>query len=138
MQPCHDDRMSDDDAAHNKPAGGEDRFTMDPEKVIWELARQLVSNQRSYAQFSHAAETARRLPDSPEVRKVVADFQSLQRSWHAEALPSIIASMQVAIEVLDTFGPGVTDVSDDIDAMVWNNKYFVWAKELAAGSPSAQ
>jgi hypothetical protein len=37
-------------------------------------------------------------------------------------LPSIIASMQPAIEVLDTFGPGRTNVDDEIYAMVFNNK----------------
>jgi hypothetical protein len=44
LQACHDSHMSDDDGTRQKPPGGEDRFTMDPEKVIWELARQLVSN----------------------------------------------------------------------------------------------
>jgi hypothetical protein len=126
--------MSDEGARQN-PAGAEDRFTMDPEKVIWELARQLVGGQRSYAYFSRAAQAARRRPDSAEVRKVVADFENLERGWHAETLPSIIASMQLAIEVFDTFGPGLTDVSDEIEAMAFNNKYFVWVKELVPDSP---
>jgi hypothetical protein len=120
-----------DDGAPQKPADAEGRFTMDPERVIWELARQLVDSQRSYAYFSRAAQEARQLPESAEVRKVVADFENLERSWHTETLPSIIASMKLAIEVLDTFGPGLTDVSDEIDAMVFNNKWFVWSKELA-------
>jgi hypothetical protein len=46
-------------------------------------------------------------------------------------LPSIVASMQLTIEVLDTFCPGRTNVDDEIDAMAFNNKYFVWAKEAA-------
>src|SRR5882757_9490007 len=120
--------MNDDDGAPQKPADAEARFTMDPEKVIWELARQLVDSQRSYARFSRAAQAARQLPETPEIRKVVTDFENLERSWHTETLPSIVASMQLAIEVLDTFGPGRTNVDDEIDAMVFNNKYFVWAK----------
>jgi hypothetical protein len=129
--------MSDEDGGRQKPAGAEGRFTMDPEKVIWELARQLVDGQRSYAHFSRAAQAARRLPESAAARKVVADFESIERSWHTAALPNIIASMQLAIEVLETFGPGRTDVADDIEAMVFNNKYFVWSKELAPAPFSA-
>jgi len=124
--------MSSDDAASQ-----ETHFVMDPEATLWTLARQLVSHQRTYAELRRSAETARRLPDSAELRRVVADFEALERSWHGETLPSIIASMQVAIEVWDTFGPGRTEVADDLEAAVWNNKYFVWVKELAGGAPPA-
>jgi hypothetical protein len=104
---------------------------MDPEKLIWDLARQLVDSQRSYAHFSRAAHAARRLPESAQARKVVTDFENLEQGWHTETLPSIIASIKLAIEVLDTFGPGLTDVTDEIEPMVFNNKWFVWSKELA-------
>ncbi|HEX7824495.1 MAG TPA: hypothetical protein VF477_06320 [Mycobacterium sp.] len=123
---------ADDGSGAPQNPSAEARFTMDPEKTLWELARHLVDSQRSYAQFSRAAQAARRLPDAPEVRKVVTDFETLERSWHTETLPAIIASMKLAIEVLDTFGPGLTDITDEIDAMVFNNKWFVWSKELTS------
>jgi hypothetical protein len=124
--------MSDDGGgAPQNPVGAEGRFAMDPEKALWDLARYLVSQQRAYAKFSHAAQAARQLPDIAEARKIVVDFENLERSWHTETLPGIIASMQLAIEVFDTFGTGPTTVTDEIDAMVFNNKWHVWSKELA-------
>ena len=120
--------MSPDDAMSQ-----ESHFAMDPEKTMWTLARQLVSGQRSVAQLHRSAEAAQRLPDSPELRNVAADCELLQRKWEGETLPSLVASMQLAIEVFDTFGSGLAQISDDLEAAAWNNKYFVWKNELAGG-----
>jgi hypothetical protein len=38
--------------------------------------------------------------------------------------------MRLAIEVFDTFGPGLARVDDDI-AAIWNNKFFVWRNEFS-------
>ena len=67
---------------------------------------------------------------------MVERADELRQSWFAEALPSIAAAMAVAIEVLDTFGPGYTTVKVEIDAELWNNKYFVWKDEFIDGNVS--
>ena len=33
-------------------------------------------------------------------------------------------------EAYDTFGPGMVRLDDPIEADIWNNKYFVWEREL--------
>ena len=38
--------------------------------------------------------------------------------------------MRLAIEVFDTFGPGLVRVDDDTDA-IWHNKSFVWLNEFS-------
>jgi hypothetical protein len=42
-----------------------------------------------------------------------------------------MAGMRLAIEVFDSNGPGITTISDPVEAAVYNNKYHVWAKELS-------
>lgn len=114
----------------------ETSFTMDPEQTLRNLARQLVSGQRTLVALQRSADAARRGPDSPELRKVTADLDALRRSWYAETLPHIMAGMQLALEVFDTSGPGEC-TSDGLDAAVWNNKFFVWVKELVDAGPAA-
>jgi hypothetical protein len=70
-------------------------------------------------------------PDAPEILGLLADLEKLRASWYAESLPSLVASMQLAIEVFDTNGPGVTTISDAVEAAAYNNKYYVWAEELS-------
>jgi hypothetical protein len=41
--------------------------------------------------------------------------------------------MRLALKVYDTFGPGMTRIDDPIEAGIWNNKYFVWERELCSG-----
>jgi hypothetical protein len=38
--------------------------------------------------------------------------------------------MKLALEVYDTFGRGMTRIPDPVEAAIWNNKYFVWEREL--------
>ena len=38
--------------------------------------------------------------------------------------------MRIAVEVYDTFGPGMIRIDDPIEVGIWNNKYFVWEGEL--------
>jgi len=38
--------------------------------------------------------------------------------------------MHLAIEVFDTFGPGLARVEDDT-AAIWKNKVFVWLNEFS-------
>jgi hypothetical protein len=123
--------VSDDDGANR-----ETRFVMDPEVVVWELARRLVAGQRTLAEGRRGADAARQLPDSPEAHKVVELFERNQHIWYAEMLPAIIANMRVAIEVFDTYGPGRAEVSDPFAAAAWNNKVYVYTKDLDGGPPS--
>jgi hypothetical protein len=121
--------MQDGDPPANDPDAV---FSMDPEATIWALARQLVEGQQTLAKlFAEARAAAAAVPDAPEILGLLADLEKLRASWYAESLPSLVASMQLAIEVFDTNGPGVTTISDAVEAAAYNNKYFVWAKELA-------
>ena len=126
--------MPDDDSA----ADAETVFEMDPDRTLVMLARNLVEGQRSMAalrrqtQVSAADETV----DPIQTRKVAAELAELERQWHRETLPSMVAAIQLALEVLDTFGPGRTRIDDPMDARIWNNKYFVWCAELAGPPPT--
>ncbi|WP_094287391.1 hypothetical protein [Mycobacterium lehmannii] len=111
-------------------------FSMAPQEVLWSLARQFVDGQRTIAQLTRTAHTIRNAAsDDPEAAEALADFDKTVNEWLTEALPSLAASMKVAIEVHETFGPGMTTVEDPTDAAIWNNKYFVWFKELGGQTP---
>ena len=43
----------------------------------------------------------------------------------------LTASMRLAIEVYDTFGPGRTVIADPVEAAIWNNKHHVWFTEYS-------
>lgn len=128
---CHDWQMSDD-----QPAGSADSvFSMDPQKALWSLARQFVDGQRVIAELTRTAHTVRNAAvDNPAAEKLLADYESTVERWLTEALPGLAASMQLTIEVYETFGAGLTRIEDPTDAAIWNNKYFVWVKELGARS----
>ncbi|MFL0243306.1 hypothetical protein [Mycobacterium sp. SMC-17] len=41
-----------------------------------------------------------------------------------------MASLRVALEAYDTFGPGRVTVDEPDEAALWNNKHYVWTQEL--------
>ena len=66
-------------------------------------------------------------------QSVLHHLSQLRRStdgWFHMVLPNLLASMQVAIEAHDTFGPGHTRVEDPIDAQMWHNKTSTWRERL--------
>jgi hypothetical protein len=128
--------MSDmDDAGQERAASGEAVFAMDPEQTLRELARQLVDGQKVLANLTRTAHKMRQAaPDNPDVRRLLTDVENTTHQWLTQTLPSLAASMKVALEVYETFGPGSTTIVDATDAAIWNNKYFVWHKELS-GQP---
>jgi hypothetical protein len=120
--------MSDSDSPASDPDA---TFVMDPEATMWALARQLVNGQRTQARFDAGMRAAAAGPKTPEILDILSQFNEFRAGWYSEALPSLVASMRLAIEVFDTNGPGVTTISDPIEAAVYNNKYHGWAKELS-------
>jgi len=66
----------DDDAARREAV-----LTMEPETVVWELARQLVRGHTDLVTFRRSAAAARRaLPHAPaEVEKYLADFAAFRK-----------------------------------------------------------
>lgn len=125
--------MPDDDSA----ADAETVFEMDPDRTLVMLARNLVEGQRSLAELRRQTKvSADQAADPNQALKVAAEFAELERQWHRETLPSMVAAIQLALEVLDTFGPGQTRIDDPMDARIWNNKYFVWCAELAGPPPT--
>ena len=120
------------DAGPQRTSSGEGVFLMDPEKTLWSLARQFVDGQQMIANLTRSAHTVRTsAPDDAAARKLLADFETTTNKWLTQALPSLAASMKVAIEVYETFGGGMTTIEDPTDAAIWNNKNFVWEKELS-------
>lgn len=106
-------------------------FEMDPQAVIFSLARQLVAGRRTLAELERSAQAVRASgADTPAARELLSRVRETQTDWFEQVLPSQLASMQVALEAHDTFGPGHTKVDDPIDAAVWNNKIFVWREQL--------
>lgn len=106
-------------------------FALDPEPTLRQLARHLVVTQQQMAALARYADTQRAAAaDSIHLRHLLAVWADLQRQWTMERLPSLIAAMRLALEVYDTFGPGMIRLDDPIEAGIWNNKYFVWEREL--------
>ncbi|MDG4669360.1 hypothetical protein [Mycobacterium sp. 236(2023)] len=119
---------------HDVP-GGESEFAMDPQAVIWELADMLVRGQRDLASFRQMAETVRQTGSAAprEAAEYLAALATYEKDWYGETLPMIAASMKLAHEVYETFGPGMTRVQDPTEAAIWNNKHHVWFREFTAG-----
>jgi hypothetical protein len=112
-------------------------FTMDPQTVVWDLARTLVRGQSDLVEMRRAADHARSVANRApkEARRVVEQYQRLETSWYSETLPMIAASFKLALEVYDTFGPGMTRVEDATESAIWNNKHDVWVTELGGKYP---
>jgi hypothetical protein len=107
-------------------------FAMDPETTLRELARHLVVGQGEIADLARRAHIVRALRAiNGDLSSTLAEWDGIQQRWVTERLPSLIAAMKLALEVYDTFGPGMTRIDEPIDAGIWNNKYFVWERELS-------
>jgi hypothetical protein len=107
-------------------------FALDPEPTLRQLARHLVVTQQQMAALARYADTQRATAaNNNHVKHLLAVWDDFQRQWTTQRLPSLIAAMRLAIEVYDTFGPGMIRLDDPIDAGIWNNKYFVWERELS-------
>ncbi|MUL78906.1 hypothetical protein [Mycolicibacterium sp. CBMA 226] len=105
-------------------------FTMDPVEVLIAMARIIVAKQRFLADAARAyAALPPAVGQSPEGAAVKAQFDALQRET-AEGFPSMVASLRVALEAYDTFGPGQVTVDTPHEAALWNNKHYVWTQEL--------
>jgi hypothetical protein len=69
--------------------------------------------------------------NNDHLTRLLAVWEGCQRQWVTQRLPSLIAAMRLALEVYDTFGPGMLRLDDPIEAGIWNNKFFVWERELS-------
>jgi hypothetical protein len=126
---CDHQGMSDLQAT----GSGDGLFAMDPDPTLRELARQLVEGQQRIATLTRTAAEVRATaaPDNVGANKLLAEFDATRHRWLTEALPALVASIQLALEVHDTFGPGMTSISDPTEAAIWNNKWFVAEHELS-------
>jgi hypothetical protein len=113
-------------------------FVMDPEPVIQGAARMLVSQLRALAESQRARDSMEN-PTAPEPaaavlaerrRQFVAAHDNLLRTWSEEAFPHAAAALAVAVDFLDTFGPGRRAIEDEPEAALWNNKYLVCVNEF--------
>ena len=111
---------------------GDRAFGMDPHATLLTLARQLVAGQRMLAAMRRGAQTAKAAsPAAPEAAALREELERVETAWYTKGLPNLAASMRLAIEVFDTFGPGLARVDDETEAAIWNNKFFVWLNEFS-------
>jgi hypothetical protein len=125
--------------AHTDPrqfdAASHGVFAMDSEATLRQLARHIVATQKEMAALARYADTQRAVAeDNDHLARLLAVWETFQRQWFTQRLPSLIAAMRLALEVYDTFGPGMMRLDDPIEAGIWNNKYFVWERELSPTS----
>lgn len=105
-------------------------FTMEPVEALIAMARLIVTKQRFLADAARAyTALSPQMRQTPEGAALRAHLDALgQRT--AEGFPSMVASLRVALEVYDTFGPGRVTVDEPDEAALWNNKHYVWTQEL--------
>jgi hypothetical protein len=119
--------------ANNEPRGSDTAndavFAMDPEPTLRELVRYLVARQQQMADLSRAMNRGVHDRDDAEVQNLITEWKDVERRW-AASLPWLTAAMKLALEVYDTFGPGMTCIADPVESAIWNNKYLVWEREL--------
>lgn len=123
--------MTADDVPAPDPSEGV--FDMDPQAVLVDLARTLVNGHTTMLESQRAIERARSVQDAaPEAaEQLIAAALQYEHDWHTSTYPALLASMRLALEVYDTFGPGHTHIDDTTEAAIWNNKWFVWAQEFS-------
>jgi hypothetical protein len=113
-------------------------FVMDPEPVIQSTARMLVSQLRALAESQRARDSMEDLSAPEPVAAALAErrrqfeaaHDNLLGRWSDEAFPHAAAALAVAVDFLDTFGPGRRAIEDQTEAALWNNKYFVYVNEF--------
>lgn len=117
-------------------AKSESAFAMDPVETVLTLSRFLVGAQRNMAESRRVLDN---LPPAaaelPEAVEVAAKCRALEETFVRETLPSLAASMRLALEVYDTFGPGYHVIEDPVEAALLNNKHHVWTTELTKAKP---
>lgn len=86
---------------------------------------QHVRGHRALAEITRTADRLAADADDSDAERLLSQIDSTRREWTAQTMPAIAASMQLALEVYDTFGPGTTVVDNPTDAAIWNNKWFV-------------
>jgi len=111
---------------------------MKPAAVIEALARSFVSDQIRIAELREklaalpatAADT-----HSAEVQEMRTRIDAYIKTWVTQQIPNLAASFRLALEVLDTYGPDGVSLDDEIEAGIWDNKYFVWLREFGGEPP---
>ncbi len=116
---------------HNPAPDSEAVFAMDPVATLVTLARFFVKGQHGLADNGRAVDGLP--PDAAAIAESVQlpeKYRDLRDEWHQQTVPMLAASMRLALEVFDTFGPGHTVIDDPTDAAIWNNKHHVWTREM--------
>jgi hypothetical protein len=93
-------------------------FAMDPEPALRQLARHLIATQKEMADLARDAQivrTSRAI--NTQLKKLLDECDEIQRQWVTQRLPSLAAAMRLALEVYDTFGPGMIRLDDPIEAV---------------------
>jgi len=113
-------------------------FRMKPAAVIEALARSFVSDQIKIAELRQklaALPSTAPYTHPAEVQQMRTQIDAYIESWVTQQIPNLAASLRLALEVLDTYGPEGVSVDDKIEAGIWDNKYFVWLREFGGAPP---
>lgn len=109
-------------------------FITDPVEVLVTTARLLITQQRFLVEATRAyTALSLQMRQTPEGAALRAHLDTV-RQRTADGFPATLASLRVALEAYDTFGPGKVIVDQPDDAALWNNKQYVWTQELTVPS----
>lgn len=107
-------------------------FAMEPEATLVNLVDLLVKSHTAYARVATQTQKiqAEGLTLSDPTGRLAAAAERFHHQYLEEALPSLIASLQLTAEVVRSFGFGPCRVDDPVEAAIWNNKWFVFVDQL--------
>lgn len=105
---------------------------MEPESTLVNLVDILVKSHTAYARVVTQTREAHSqgLTLSDPTGRVAAAAERFHHQYLEEALPSLIASLQLTAEVVRSFGFRPCRVDDPVEAAIWNNKWFVYVNNL--------
>lgn len=111
---------------------------MEPEATLVNLVDLLVKSHTAYARVATQTQKvhAEGLTLTDPTGRVAAAAERFHHQYLEEALPSLIASLQLTAEVVRSFGLGPCRVDDPVEAGIWNNKWFVYADQLRPRLPA--
>ncbi|TDO06469.1 hypothetical protein EV580_6560 [Mycobacterium sp. BK086] len=120
------------------PTRAEAVFAMEPAATLLNLVDLLVKSHTAYARVATQTHKvhAEGLTLSDPTGRVAAAAERFHHQYLEEALPSLIASLQLTAEVVRSFGLGPCRVDDPVEAAIWNNKWFVYVDQLRPRLPA--
>lgn len=105
---------------------------MEPGPTLLNLIDLLAKSHTAYARVATQTQAVHAEgPASPDpTGRLAAAAERFHHQYLEQALPSLIASLQLTAEVVRSFGFEPCRVDDPVEAAIWNNKWFVYVDQL--------